>query len=111
MKRKNNECACAQRPRYEGCCETLQKYVNNCKTELNYYPAERQISIALAHGLGREVLSYCPWCGTKLPNSLFDTRWDILENEYGIDDPYDTKQKKKIPAEFLTDEWWKKRGL
>jgi hypothetical protein len=59
----------------------------------------------------RQGVDYCPWCGTKLPESLFDTRFDILEKEYGIDSPYDDKQKDKIPAEFLTDEWWKKRGL
>lgn len=105
-----SECTCDKHPVYKACCPLLDKYVNNCKTGLNYSPAERELTVFLARGMGRQVLSYCPWCGFKLPESLFDARLEILENEYGIDDPYG-KQKKNIPAEFLTDEWWKKRGL
>lgn len=111
MKIGKNECTCDQNQVYQACCASLHKYVNNCKTGLNYHPAERQVTVFLARGLGLQVLCYCPWCGTKLPESLFDTRIEILENEHGIDAPYDDKQKKLIPAEFFTDEWWKKRGL
>jgi hypothetical protein len=57
------------------------------------------------------VIDFCPFCGTKVPKSLTKKRSEILEREFGIDDPYDTKQKKRIPQEFETDEWWKKRGL
>ncbi len=53
---------------------------------------------------------YCPWCGTKLPTSLADEWWDVLENEYGLQDPVHD-DREKVPAEFWTDEWWKKRGL
>ena len=56
-------------------------------------------------------LTCCPFCGTKLPLDLVTERSEILEKEYCITDPYDTKQKKLIPSEFKTDEWWKKRGL
>ncbi|HEV2917412.1 MAG TPA: hypothetical protein VGW78_06740 [Candidatus Babeliales bacterium] len=35
----------------------------------------------------------------------------ILKEDYGIEDPWEAKKENKIPAEFLTDEWWKKRGL
>ena len=34
----------------------------------------------------------------------------MLEDEYGITDPHD-KEYDKVPAEFKTDEWWKKKGL
>jgi hypothetical protein len=34
----------------------------------------------------------------------------ILKNEYGITDPRGSEAD-KIPEEFQTDEWWKKRGL
>ena len=53
---------------------------------------------------------YCPWCGSKLPKELSDEWFDILENEYGILDPHHT-ERKKVPIEFKTDEWWKKREL
>jgi uncharacterized protein DUF6980 len=60
----------------------------------------------------REMLTpiyFCPWCGTKLPVSLADDWYDILDNEYGIDHP--AVDKHKVPPEFQTDEWWRKRGL
>lgn len=110
MKNKN-ECTCNQHPEYKACCSLLQDFVNNCKTGVKYHPAEREITILLAREMGRQTVYYCPWCGFKLPTSLFDTRIEVLENEHGIDAPYDDKQKKLIPAEFLTDEWWTKRKL
>ena len=57
-----------------------------------------------------EILKYCPWCGTKLPESLLFKINEILEEEYGLDDP-DGEDASKVPPEFHTDEWWKKRGL
>lgn len=62
---------------------------------------------------GRELLTqinYCPWCGIKFPGCLNDKWWEILEKEYGIEDPRDSESN-KVPPEFWTDEWWKKRGL
>ena len=57
------------------------------------------------------TVQHCPQCGKKLPAHLVEKRMKILEREYGIDDPYDARQKKLIPQEFKTDEWWKKRAL
>ena len=41
---------------------------------------------------------------------IYDEWCAILEKEYGITDPRG-KEADKVPAEFFTDEWWKKRGL
>ena len=54
-------------------------------------------------------MEYCPWCGFKLPTSLRDEWFHILRTEYGLDNPCD--DKRKIPKEFKSDEWWKKRKL
>ncbi len=49
-------------------------------------------------------------CDNKLPRNL-DNEWSkILREEYGITDP-NFDDKDKVPEEFYTDEWWKKRGL
>ena len=53
---------------------------------------------------------YCPWCGTILPTSLSKQWYAILATEYAIEIPDLPKNAAKIPAEFKTDEWWKKRG-
>ena len=65
------------------------------------------------HERGNDIccyIKYCPWCGNKLPKELSEEWWDALEKEYGITDPRN-KDKNRVPAEFWTDEWWKKRGL
>lgn len=57
-------------------------------------------------------ITYCPWCATKLPESLFDELSEVLEKQYNLKpDIWNTEKEQLIPAEFLTDEWWKKRGL
>lgn len=53
---------------------------------------------------------HCPWCGEKFLKGLSGEWFDILEQEYNILDPSD-KDRKRVPPEFKTDEWWKKRGL
>ena len=55
-------------------------------------------------------IHYCPWCGSKLAKELSDEWLYVLEQEYGIKDPQGN-DRKKVPPEFKTDEWWKKRGL
>ena len=59
--------------------------------------------------LGYNV-KFCPFCCIKLPKDLTDEWCEILDDDYDIN-PYDEPQKKRMPAEFKTDEWWKKRGL
>ena len=47
------------------------------------------------------LLKYCPWCGTKLPESKREEWFDKLE-ELGFDDPiFDDN----IPTAFKTSEW------
>jgi hypothetical protein len=41
---------------------------------------------------------------------IYNAWCDILKKEYGINDPGGSEAD-KVPAEFQTDEWWKKRGL
>ena len=59
-------------------------------------------------GNARQQLFYCPWCGVKLPE-LKDDLWFEELKARGIEDPF--KDKRRIPKEFRTSEWWIKRGL
>jgi hypothetical protein len=76
---------------------------------IDYYPPRRQYSTVHGKETGCYI-QYCPWCGTKLPTELSDEWYDTLEKEYGIISPIHD-ERKKVPPEFWTDEWWKKRGL
>lgn len=78
---------------------------------INYNPIFRE------HGLNLKspnikLITYCPWCGNKLPTSLRDIFFDILENEYNIEDGFlEILNNKKLPKEFQDDSWWEKRKL
>jgi hypothetical protein len=88
---------------------------NDAPEVLIYRPEIR----AYGYYLDRELpiiqyISYCPFCGTKLPDDLEEEYWDIIINEVGPEyyhthENYD--EKRHLPPEFQTDEWWKKRGL
>jgi hypothetical protein len=60
----------------------------------------REIGIEILDGGNSAVvLTFCPWCGFRFPESLRDRWFDELERR-NID-PYGTE----IPDEFLTSEW------
>ena len=99
----------------EFCCDAMDASINNYDKAtplIEYDKSTRNYDfLRFNHPNGtHQILYYCPWCGKKLPKEL-DEEWeDMLEEEYGITDPFD-EDKDKVPKEFWTDEWWKKRGL
>lgn len=114
------------------CCTIMELFINSqhccCAmggavheghdSPITYNPRDRSYySTAPRSFLKRNELwsgyrfKYCPFCKKRLPKDLTNAWFDMLEKEYGIDDPYDDEQKRRIPQEFMTDEWWKKRGL
>ena len=78
----------------------------------SYYIEEIiHIGKKISIGAGNEII-YCPWCSSRLPKSLYDELNETLEKEYNLHPSiWNTKEESLIPVEFLTDEWWKKRGL
>ena len=95
------------------CCKKLDKYLKIKQMPLQYYYIERQYGIHIKHSRSMYLAFYCPWCGEKLPKELTENYFEILEKEYGIDDPFHEERKNPntFPEEFKSDEWWKKRGL
>lgn len=94
------------------CCNEFEKHFkeqNGLDRAIEYDPKTRNCFL---FGKGGFIYPcwYCPWCGKKLPASLTDEWWDVLEKEYGILDPRGD-DREKVPPEFWTDEWWRKRGL
>ena len=70
---------------------------------LKYHDMYDEYGIPIYDG-GSSVIqiSYCPWCGSKLPESKRD-RWFEELRQLGFEDEYDD-----IPEEYTTDEWWRK---
>jgi hypothetical protein len=92
------------------CCESMAEDIENTYCPIRYVKKYREYLIELRQSTGGIKMAYCFSCGTILPESLRNLWFDILEKEYSLESPLDN-DKEKIPAEFQTDEWWKKRGL
>jgi hypothetical protein len=57
-----------------------------------------------------QKMSYCPWCGKKLPKELGEEWCRIIKERFGFEEIF-VEEWETLPQEFKTDEWWKKRGL
>lgn len=90
----------------------MKFYLIEESSVIEYFPLSRHYSLVLhkACNATHQRIWHCPWCGTKLPEDLGEEWGETLEKEYGITDPFD-EDKERVPPEFWTDEWWKKRGL
>lgn len=110
--KKIHEEAEEKRRNYKGphCCLTMEAELNRDGAVVYYSARYREYGIKLPKSTGGILVDYCMFCGKKLPKSVGDEWFDILEKEYKLERPL-TRDQKKIPKEFLTDEWWKKRGL
>lgn len=98
-------------PRTTECCSTLNKVLAEKNYPLSYSPRFREYSLSMYFSSTIANILACPWCGKILPHSLREEYVEILENlnpEEDIDFLFDVE---KLPAEFQSDEWWKKRGL
>jgi hypothetical protein len=89
------------------CCEKM-KFAVNKEHIVDHEDYVRNYNI---RGKKRVyAIAYCPWCGRDLGSQLNHEYYSILRQEYGIYDP-ETTEADKVPEEFKTDAWWKKRGL
>lgn len=92
------------------CCSEFKFFLDEGKVDVFLDKKTRSYFIGLKNSDAIQKIFYCPWCGNKFEDSLKEKWFEILEKEYGISDPYD-EDADKVPEEFKTDEWWKKRGL
>ena len=92
------------------CCGALDYQVQSEFCPIKYNSQWREYSVKDFKSTSLSLVLFCPNCGTKLPSSLRNEWFDILEQEYGLEDPCE-EDKQKLPQEFLTDEWWKSRGF
>ncbi len=102
------------------CCIKMEGALEEYGTPISYTPYTRSYDMAYGTEFKNsetgeitfgvvEPLFYCPWCGVKLPENLFAEWHDEIE-KFDID-TLDKEQLKKLPEEYLTEEWWKKKGL
>jgi hypothetical protein len=95
------------------CCHQMELSLdeNDDISPWSYNARQRSYYVKSVNHPGSAQVNYCPFCGTKFPEPLFDEWWRILEEEYGFENPGSARREGLVPPEFQTDEWWKKRGL
>ena len=59
---------------------------------------------------GEKMISHCPFCGKKFPEELTREWLDLVKKEFG-EEYLSPPKMYELPEEWLTDEWWVKRGL
>src|SRR5580765_8713321 len=84
------------------CCDAMDNHLASGELPLEYSPQFREYGLKYQDGGSSvQILSFCPWCGRKLPASLRDRWFDRLD-ELGLE-PNDAN----IPANMLTEKWWR----
>jgi len=92
------------------CCKEMEFFIREGSVDILYEPMFRGYSIGMKNGTSaQQTIHFCPWCGSKLSMNLRDKWFEVLWEAYDLEFPLEAKER--IPAEFKTDEWWKKRGL
>ena len=98
------------------CCDLMRYYASSrfyYEHELIRYRQHIRAYNFVLHGedagLQRPV-KYCPWCSTTLPKRLSEEWCAVIKEKFGLDEVF-REQWKRLPKEFKTDIWWRKRGL
>jgi len=94
---------------YGHCCAEMTRHLDAQEISIVYNDRHREYGILTTWQLNRsgakQNIGFCPWCGTKLPQGLSDTWFDLL-GDMGLE-PEDPG----VPEEMRSDAWWRKRGL
>ena len=92
------------------CCKIMDQELKKPKSIYVYFAKDREYGFLIRKTTGCLSINYCIHCGTKMPDSLSDKWFFILRTKYHLSYD-DLEDNTKIPQEFLTEEWWKKRNI
>lgn len=88
----------------------MDGYASEKNSLINYRSYVRSYNFLIDSSYGtHQQMNYCFWCGAKVPEEFGDEWARILKEDYNLDNPFEDWDR--VPAEFKTDEWWRKRGL
>lgn len=85
-------------------CEAMQRAVLDDRVPLVYVGRFREFGLLVDGGPVVDTIEYCPWCGERLPRSLRDEYFDLLE-DLGLE-----VEDTEVPLELRSDAWWRMRG-
>lgn len=97
---------------HQHCCPKMAYYISKPtlwpsqghNRVLDWYRSWNEYRIPMTYdGHTSTLIDFCPWCGSKLPESRQKLWYETLYS-LGFGDP----GEQDIPEEFNTDEWWRK---
>ena len=93
------------------CCDSMSYHLerfrelkdpNDSDVVVIYIPKFDEYGLPVKDGGNSYIeIQYCPWCGTRLPDSKRDEWFDELEKK-GFTDPFNSD----IPKEFESSDWY-----
>lgn len=88
------------------CCEPMATHLTSGDVPMAYSPRFREYALKIFDGgSAKHLIDFCPWCGSRLPESLRDEWFEQLE-QLGLD-PEDPE----VPDDMKSDAWWRKRSV
>lgn len=84
---------------FQHCCTVMNDRIISDDLSLKFIPKFREYGITYENGGSYQLISFCPWCGKKLPSSLREAWFEIMDR-IGLD-PGDN-----IPQEVQSEAWW-----
>jgi hypothetical protein len=87
------------------CCNEMARHIAEGEVALRYIPHFREYALPiLDNGGSFQLIKFCPWCGSRLPDSLRD-EWLRSIRAIGLEPGDD-----RIPVEYRDDSWWRARS-
>ncbi len=85
------------------CCKKMDYYLNCVDFKIiSYIEKFDEYGIPVSDGGSSHIIiSNCPWCGSRLPDSKRERWFDEIE-QLGFEDPDD----EKIPEKYTTSAWF-----
>ncbi len=91
------------------CCTTMRETSQDKKFSFKYISRYREYGFQLYYKGAMYLTFYCFWCGKRLPESVRDQFFEVLEKEFNMEDFGAFDDDALLPEEMKTDEWWRKR--
>jgi hypothetical protein len=78
----------------------MEDHLDAAELGISFNPKFREYGLRYPDGVSVQEIRFCPWCGTRLPQSLRTAWFNELER-LGLEPEDD------LPERLLSDEWWR----
>lgn len=91
---------------YEKEFPEMFRFIREDKLEIYYDPPRRVFEVGGKTRGMRQQIAYCPWAGSRLPQSLSQIFSEMLASR-----DLSGLERETWPEDWRTEEWWIEKGL